>query len=78
MYLLKSHDIGVTLRSIRKSAGMTQRELAAIVPHVSASLISDYETGRRVPTFPVLERVLSALGYELGVVIAKEIGKLRT
>ena len=41
--------IGLRIHSLRKSKGITQEELAGLL-HVGKSTISQYETGRRVPS----------------------------
>ncbi len=57
---------GDLLRMARKKARLTQAELAERAG-VAQSLISAYETGRRQPTVPTLERLLDAAGFQLGV-----------
>lgn len=52
------------LRRARYDAGLTQAELARLVG-VSQSVIAAYESGRRAPTVPALERILAAIGMEI-------------
>jgi len=54
------------LRLARDEADMTQTELAAAAG-VSQQAISAYETGRKEPTLPTLQRLLGAAGLEMRV-----------
>lgn len=54
------------LRTARDKAGMTQAELAAAAG-VSQQAISAYETGRKEPTMPTLQRLIAAAGYEMRI-----------
>jgi transcriptional regulator with XRE-family HTH domain len=49
--------LGPTIRAIRKAHHLTTAELA-IALHVDQSMISRYESGKRVPRAPVLQRLL--------------------
>lgn len=51
----------VNLKSIRKSRGMTQNELAKAAK-VSFLSIHRYETGERIPDVDVAARIAAALG----------------
>lgn len=52
------------IRMARRSAGLTQAELAARAS-TSQAAISAYESGRRSPSVDTLARVLLAAGFEL-------------
>ena len=54
------------LRLARDKADMTQSELAAEAG-VSQQSISSYETGRKEPTLPTLQRLLAAAGLEMRI-----------
>lgn len=54
-------NFGEKLRALRKSKGLTQKELADILG-VSASLVGQYETNMRHPKIGTIEKFASALG----------------
>jgi transcriptional regulator with XRE-family HTH domain len=54
------------LRLARDKAGLTQSELATQAG-VSQQSISAYETGRKEPTLPTLQRLLAAVGLEMRI-----------
>jgi len=54
------------LRLAREKSGMTQAALAAEAG-VSQQSISAYETGRKEPTLPTLQRLLAAAGLEMRI-----------
>lgn len=54
------------IRLARSKTGLTQRELANRAG-VSQQVVSAYETRRKEPTLPTLERLISAAGLELRV-----------
>jgi transcriptional regulator with XRE-family HTH domain len=54
------------LRLARDKAQMTQSELAAEAG-VTQQSVSSYETGRKEPTLPTLQRLLAAAGYEMRI-----------
>ena len=56
--------VGRRIAALRKSAGLTQAELARHM-HVSPSTIGMYEQGRRLPAIPML----TALSREFNVTI---------
>lgn len=65
------YDVAPTLaagliRLARDKAGLTQAELA-LRAGVSQQTISSYETGRKEPTLPSLERLLEAAGLEMRI-----------
>ncbi len=57
-------DVAQLVRSTRKSAGLTQAQLAtrARIPQSSISVI---ETGRRTPNIELIDRLLAAVGQHL-------------
>jgi transcriptional regulator with XRE-family HTH domain len=54
------------VRLARDKADMTQVELAAAAG-VSQQAVSAYETGRKEPTLPTLQRLLRAAGLEMRI-----------
>jgi len=62
--MLSSMSPSVLVRSARKSAGLTQTELAERAG-VTQSVIARLERGGGNPTFLTLERVLHAAGHRL-------------
>ena len=52
------------VREARTRAGLTQRELARRA-RKTQSEIARIETGRQEPTFPTLERLVRAAGFDL-------------
>lgn len=59
------------MRAARRSAGLTQTELAELAS-TSQSAIAAYEGGRREPTLPVLQRMVRAAGHLLSVDIDRD------
>jgi transcriptional regulator with XRE-family HTH domain len=57
-------DGAAILRSARFAAQLSQRELGDLAG-VAASVISDYERGRRSPTVRQLTRLLAAAGFQV-------------
>lgn len=55
---------GSFVEAVRRSRGLTQRQLAEI-SGIEQSNISAIENGRRVPTAATLHRLLYACGFEL-------------
>jgi hypothetical protein len=64
------------LRESRQRAGLTQVELA-ILAGVTQSVISAYESGRRQPALPTLERLVEATGHELDIQVRRPPQRLR-
>jgi len=54
------------LRLARRESGLTQAALAALA-EVPQSVISEYENGRREPSFAAVDRLISAAGFALHV-----------
>jgi tryptophan synthase beta chain len=64
---LGGHPLGGILRRARRTADLSQRELAERA-ELSHSAVGSFETGRATPTLPVLVRLLAAADYQLVVV----------
>jgi transcriptional regulator with XRE-family HTH domain len=60
-------DISHALRDARRSAGISQSELARLT-RTSQATISAYENGVKEPSVATLGRLLAALGAQLAVV----------
>lgn len=56
-------DIGKRIKELRKSHGLSQKELGKLIG-VSGSMIGQYETGQRRPKIETIMRITSALGIE--------------
>jgi transcriptional regulator with XRE-family HTH domain len=52
------------IRTARDRANLTQSQLAQLAG-VTQQTVSAYETGRKEPTLPTLQRLLAAAGFEL-------------
>lgn len=59
---------GLIVRDARRRAGMSQIELGRRAG-VTQSVVSAYESGRRQPSLPTLERLVRAAGLELDVAV---------
>lgn len=59
-------NVGTELRAARRSAGLTQRELAQAA-NTSQATLSAYEAGRKQPSVTTLGRLLGACGATLSV-----------
>ena len=59
---------GSLVRDARRRAGMSQIELGRRAG-VTQSVVSAYESGRRQPSLPTLERLVRAAGLELDVAV---------
>jgi len=68
--------LGSTIRRLRQSAGLNQRQLADRV-QVSATYVSHLESGRREPSIQILRRLAQELqvppGLLLGIVMWTEL-----
>jgi transcriptional regulator with XRE-family HTH domain len=60
--------VGAIVADLRAMGRLTQRDLCAHVGMDPARL-SDWETGRAIPTLPYLLPVLDVLGYRLVIVL---------
>ncbi|WP_455718021.1 helix-turn-helix domain-containing protein [Anaerosporobacter sp.] len=58
------NDIGIKIKTIRKSKGLTQKQLGDILG-ISQALIGQYETGKRKPKVEQIARFAEALNVEL-------------
>lgn len=56
------------LRAARQRAGLTQGQVADRAG-LQQSVISTYESGRRQPSVPMLQRLLRATGFDLDLVL---------
>ncbi len=56
-------DIGKNILELRKKSNMSQAELAELL-FVSSDLVSNWETGKRRPDWPIIEALASVLGVE--------------
>jgi transcriptional regulator with XRE-family HTH domain len=61
--------IGESIKSLRRSAGLLQRELADDVG-ISAAMLSLVESGKREPTITLLRNISTALDIPAGVLFA--------
>lgn len=59
-------DIGQLIRDSRRTAGLSQRELAGRAG-TSQPALARYERGRSIPSLATLRRILEATGHELHV-----------
>lgn len=60
--------IGEKIRAIRKSKGITQKNLA-VAMGVSASMIGQYEVGIRSPKIETLKKIAQALGVDVNALL---------
>ena len=67
----KREQIGLRIRTMRKSRNMTQEDLARAIDQ-SASSITMYETGRREPDLETLEAMSDVFNVTLGSIISGE------
>ena len=67
----KREEIGLRIRTMRKSRDMTQEDLAKAIDQ-SASSITMYETGRREPDLETLEALADVFNVPLGSIISGE------
>lgn len=67
----KREEIGLRIRTMRKSRNMTQEDLAKAIEQ-SASSITMYETGRREPDLETLEALADVFNVTLGSIVSGE------
>ena len=67
----KREQIGLRIRTMRKSRNMTQEDLARAI-YQSASSITMYETGRREPDLETLEAMADVFNVTLGSIVSGE------
>jgi transcriptional regulator with XRE-family HTH domain len=63
--------VGAIVADLRAMGRLTQRELCADIGMHQARL-SDWETGRAIPTLPHLVPILRALGYQLVITLEED------
>ena len=63
---------GQRLREARKKANLTQEQLANIIG-VKAAEISQYESNKRTPRWPIFNKLLDALKITADEVLGREI-----
>jgi transcriptional regulator with XRE-family HTH domain len=61
-------DFPARLRALRQRAGMTQIQLEAATG-IAQPTISDYESGRMMPSWRIMERLARGLGVRLGELV---------
>jgi len=66
--LAHTPTVGEQVRRLRVAAGLTQVELALRTGSTQPA-VAHLEAGRRTPTLPTLERIASAIGQDLVVVL---------
>jgi transcriptional regulator with XRE-family HTH domain len=71
-------DLATSLRVLRIVRGWQGRQLAKAA-RVPASSLSEYETGKKAPSFKTLRRVILAMGYSMNALedASELIEKLR-
>ena len=67
----KKKAIGLRIRTMRKSRGMTQADLAKAIGQ-SASSITMYETGRRSPDYETLEALADVFNVSLASLVSED------
>ena len=67
----KREEIGLRIRTMRKSRNMTQEDLAKAIDQ-SPSSITMYETGRREPDLEMLEAMADVFNVTLGSIVSGE------
>lgn len=53
-------DIGEEIKAARKSVGLTQKQLGEKLG-VSAAMIAQYETGKRIPKTPTFKKIIDTI-----------------
>ncbi|MDF1754788.1 MAG: helix-turn-helix domain-containing protein [Verrucomicrobiales bacterium] len=61
---MNTQELGKAFMERRKSAGITQRDLAELCD-VALHTISDLESGKGNPTLAVINRISAVLGLEI-------------
>lgn len=64
--------IGERIRTLRERNGLTQGQLADKVEIITQKSISMYETGSRMPTSEVLERLASVFGVSIDYLLGRD------
>ncbi|WP_051331005.1 helix-turn-helix domain-containing protein [Aneurinibacillus terranovensis] len=63
------------VRMVRNSKDMTQNELAEKA-EIAQAYLSEIETGKTIPSIPVLKRIAQALGVTVAELLDEEEQKL--
>jgi transcriptional regulator with XRE-family HTH domain len=66
-FRLGGYPLSGLIRRVRRSADLSQRELARSA-NISPSSIADFETGAKTPRLDTLQRILNAANFQLVVV----------
>lgn len=69
--LLTNQELGLTIRTMRKSRGMTQKDLADAIGQ-SATSITMYENGQRRPDRETLEALADTFNVNLSSLVLTE------
>lgn len=67
----KKEQIGIRIRTMRKSRQMTQEDLAKAIGQ-SPSSITMYETGRRSPDYETLEALADVFNVPMSALVSNE------
>ena len=67
----KKKEIGLRIRTMRKSRNMTQEDLARSIGQ-SASSITMYETGRREPDFETIEALADVFNVPFESIVSEK------
>ena len=67
----KKEQVGLRIKTMRKSRGMTQKDLAEAISQAPSS-ITMYETGRREPNFETLEALADVFNVPIRALIPDE------
>lgn len=68
----KKKEIGIRIRTMRKSRDMTQEDLARAIGQ-SASSITMYETGRRSPDYETLEALADTFNVPMSSLVSEDL-----
>lgn len=69
---IQTEILGEVIKKERKKAGLTQAELGRKLG-VSASMIAQYETGKRIPKIATLQKIARALGVDFWQIIPTKL-----
>ena len=72
---MKVNEIGQKVMVARVTLGYSQRELA-IRTGLSRGMITNIETGTRLPSFESLTKIAMALGYDLDITFEPKLDSL--
>ena len=65
-------DLAQTMKSRRKTFGITQQDLAEI-EEVSLATVKDIERGHRNPSLRTVQKILEVLGMEINYQVRKVV-----